>query len=84
MASGFPVLLIAYFGNTIQDMHPDTVSISDFVRKRFGPVFSTYTVCLCLFNMSIAMLAECVPIVVCCHARSVRTHRAWHGREPAT
>jgi hypothetical protein len=40
-ASGVPVLIIALFGSTIQKMHPDVVSISDFAGKRFGPVFRT-------------------------------------------
>ncbi|GFH29013.1 predicted protein, partial [Haematococcus lacustris] len=38
-SAGFPILLVALFGNRIQAMHPDVVSISDFAGKRFGPVF---------------------------------------------
>lgn len=40
-AAGLPVLIIALFGNKIQEMHPDVVSISDFTGKRFGPIFRT-------------------------------------------
>ncbi len=36
-------------------MNPDVVSIADFARKRFGPVFSTFVALICLFNLSIAV-----------------------------
>jgi solute:Na+ symporter, SSS family len=56
--AGLPVLLISLFGNRIQAMHPDTLSISHFAGNRFGPVMRAMVVLIALFNMSIAMLAE--------------------------
>ncbi|KAJ9528615.1 hypothetical protein QJQ45_020409, partial [Haematococcus lacustris] len=57
-SAGFPILLVALFGNRIQAMHPDVVSISDFAGKRFGPVFRSVVVLVALLNMAIGTLAE--------------------------
>ncbi|KAG2497326.1 hypothetical protein HYH03_004490 [Edaphochlamys debaryana] len=58
IASGLPVLVIAIFGAYIQAKHPDVCTMPDFVGKRFGPVARTLMVCITLFNMAIALLAE--------------------------
>jgi Na+/proline symporter len=58
LASGIPLLLVALFGQSIQEKHPNVTSSADFVGFRFGPVAQLLFVLLSVFNMTIAMLAE--------------------------
>jgi SSS family solute:Na+ symporter len=57
-SAGFPLFIIALMGNVIQGKFPHVLTFSDFIGYRFGPVFRTFVVCVVLFNMSIALLAE--------------------------
>lgn len=58
ISSGLPILILALFGASITRKHPDCLSLSDFVGKRYGPTFQTMVMFICVFNLSIAMLAE--------------------------
>uniref|UniRef100_A0A7R9V1J1 Uncharacterized protein n=1 Tax=Chlamydomonas euryale TaxID=1486919 RepID=A0A7R9V1J1_9CHLO len=58
IASGMPVLVLAFCGGAIRKKFPDILSIGDFTGRRFGPVFRTVTVLIVMFNMGVAMLAE--------------------------
>jgi len=62
LASGLPVLLIAFCGPLIERKLPHALSLSDFMGWRFGYGVKTFVMCLALLNMSIAMLAEYVTI----------------------
>lgn len=57
-ASGFPVIIIAFFGKLVQDKVPSASSAADYVNWRFGPLAQLYVVLLILFNMSMALLSE--------------------------
>ncbi len=41
---------------------PQVCTLPDFIGKRYGPVARTLVVCISLFNMSIAMLAEYIVV----------------------
>lgn len=58
LASGLPVIMVAFAGNVIRRKVPHVLSLTDFMGWRFGWAAKTYVVMLCLFNMSIACLAE--------------------------
>jgi hypothetical protein len=58
LTSGLPVLLIAGLGGRITRAVPHVYSMSDFFGWRFGPSAKTLVAVLCMFNMSIALLAE--------------------------
>lgn len=58
LTSGLPVLLIAGLGGRITRAVPHVYSMSDFFGWRFGPCAKTLVALLCVFNMSIALLAE--------------------------
>ncbi|KAI7843654.1 hypothetical protein COHA_002556 [Chlorella ohadii] len=58
LASGLPVIMVALAGNVIRRKVPHVLSLTDFMGWRFGWAAKTYVVLLCLFNMSIACLAE--------------------------
>lgn len=58
LTSGLPVLLIAALGGRITRAVPHVYSMSDFFGWRFGPCAKTLVALLCVFNMSIALLAE--------------------------
>jgi Na+/proline symporter len=53
-----PLPATGLFGEKIQKALPHCCSLSDYVGYRFGPVLKIVVALLCLFNMSIAMLAE--------------------------
>lgn len=57
-AVGFPPILIAYFGETMQKEYPEILSLSDFVDWRFGRATQAMVVVLTLFNMSVAAASE--------------------------
>ncbi|GJP78331.1 hypothetical protein CLOP_g8651 [Closterium sp. NIES-67] len=56
--SGLPVLLVAWLGSVVHRLVPDVVSMADYVRRRFGLLFSLYISLLMVLNMAIAMTAE--------------------------
>jgi Na+/proline symporter len=58
LACGFPILMIAFFGNKITAAMPHVYSMSDFMGWRYGPIAKTISVLLCMFNLSIFLLAE--------------------------
>ena len=58
IASGLPLLIIAVFGQIVQERFPNVCSLGDFMLARFGPTAKIMATILTLFNMSIAMLAE--------------------------
>jgi len=58
VATGIPILLIGFFGHLVTRDMPHVFSISDFVGWRFGPVAKLMVFLICMFNMSIALLAE--------------------------
>eukprot|EP00775_Hariotina_reticulata_P013392 gene13392-13519_t len=58
IATGIPILLIGFFGHIVTRDMPHVFSISDFVGWRFGPVAKLIVFLVCMFNMSIALLAE--------------------------
>lgn len=58
LSSGLPVIMIAFAGEVIRRKVPHVLSLTDFMGWRYGYVAKTYVVLLCIFNMSIAMLAE--------------------------
>lgn len=58
VATGIPILLIGFFGHKVTRDMPHVFSISDFVGWRFGPVAKLMVFLICMFNMSIALLAE--------------------------
>ena len=57
-AASLSLSLAGLFGEKIQKAMPHCCSLSDFIGYRFGPVLKIFVVLICLFNMSIAMLAE--------------------------
>jgi len=58
LTSGLPVLLVATLGGRITAALPHVYSMADFFGWRFGPCAQTLVALLCVFNMSIALLAE--------------------------
>ena len=58
VASGLPVLLIAFLGGRITQALPHVFSLTDYTSARYGPVAKTLVAGVCVFNMSIALLAE--------------------------
>lgn len=58
LASGLPLVAVAYAGGAISRKFPHVLSLTDFIRWRFGFWAQMYVALLVLFNMSIAMLAE--------------------------
>lgn len=58
ISSGFPVIIVAFCGEYIQSKHPNVLSITDFVSYRYGPTVKALVCAICVFNMSIALLAE--------------------------
>jgi solute:Na+ symporter, SSS family len=58
LASGIPIIVIAFFGKIVQDKVPNASSAADFVNWRFGPLAQLYVVILLMFNMSMALLSE--------------------------
>eukprot|EP00271_Cylindrocystis_brebissonii_P017895 TRINITY_DN4869_c0_g1_i1.p1 TRINITY_DN4869_c0_g1~~TRINITY_DN4869_c0_g1_i1.p1 ORF type:complete len:561 (+),score=86.00 TRINITY_DN4869_c0_g1_i1:264-1946(+) len=58
LSSGFPVIIVAYFGSIIQDLVPNVMSVADFVNRRFGRPLALYVGLLTLFNMGVALTAE--------------------------
>lgn len=58
IASGVPIIMIAFAGAYIQRKVPHVLSLADFIGWRFGWVAKTYVMLFVVFNMSIAMLAE--------------------------
>lgn len=58
LSSGLPFIMIAFAGEMIRNKIPHVLSLTDFIRWRFGLAAKTYVVLLILFNMSIALLAE--------------------------
>jgi len=57
-AASMPIVLIAFWGESIRTRFPNVLSISDFATLRFGMVTQWFVVALCLFNMGIACAAE--------------------------
>lgn len=57
-SAGFPIVLIAMWGEGIRTKFPTVLSITDFALLRFGIVTQWFVVALCLFNMGIACAAE--------------------------
>lgn len=58
LSSGLPVIMIAFAGEAIRRKVPHVLSLTDFMGWRYGTVAKHFVVLLCLFNMSVAMLAE--------------------------
>jgi len=58
VATGIPIILIAFLGTKVQEKWPTANSLGDFVMLRFGPTARLLTIIVTLFNMSIFMLAE--------------------------
>ncbi len=58
VATGIPILLIAFAGNRITQGMPHVFSLSDFVGWRFGPIAKTIVAIIAVFNMCIVLLAE--------------------------
>jgi len=58
LASGIPILFVGFFGSLVTRDMPHVFSISDFVGWRFGPIAKLMVFLICVFNMSIALLAE--------------------------
>jgi Na+/proline symporter len=58
LAAGVPLLVIAFFGQSVQERFPNVCSVSEFALLRFGPTAKIMVTMITLFNMSIAMLAE--------------------------
>jgi SSS family solute:Na+ symporter len=57
-AAGLPIVLIGLWGNQVQAMYPNVLSLSDFCRLRFGRATSSLCVLITLFNMALASSAE--------------------------
>lgn len=51
VATGIPILMIAFFGERITSGMPHVFSLSDFVGWRFGPIAKTLVAVIALFNM---------------------------------
>ncbi|KAI9294533.1 hypothetical protein K502DRAFT_342359 [Neoconidiobolus thromboides FSU 785] len=58
LASGLPVLLLAFVGDRIQKKLPNVISFCDYVHYRFGLVPQIYVVIIMLLNMGIGLTAE--------------------------
>lgn len=58
VATGLPIIVIAFAGSLIQNKVPHVLSLTDYVGWRFGYIAQSYIVCFVCFNMSISMLAE--------------------------
>lgn len=58
LASGFPILMIAFLGGFVHKLVPNVLSFSDFVQRRFGTIVQIVVSCLMLFNMGVALTAE--------------------------
>mmetsp|Transcript_24016 Transcript_24016/g.60314 ORF Transcript_24016/g.60314 Transcript_24016/m.60314 type:complete len:649 (-) Transcript_24016:463-2409(-) len=58
IATGIPILLIAFLGRIVVEKYPDCCSLGDFVAWRFGPTMKIFTTLITLFNMCIFLLAE--------------------------
>ena len=58
ITSGLPILLIAFLGGRITAALPHVFSLTDYTAWRYGPVAKSLVAAICLFNMSIALLAE--------------------------
>jgi amino acid permease len=58
LAAGIPVMIIAFFGQSVSERYPSCQSVGDFIHLRFGPTARLLVSMLTLFNMCIAMLAE--------------------------
>lgn len=58
-AAALPILLIAFVAPKIQEMYPEVLSLSDFIRFRFkGRKTQVFVVILTLLNMSAAIIVE--------------------------
>lgn len=58
VSSGFPIMVIAFFGGVIQRRVPHILSFADYINRRFGRIVSWYVAALLLFNMGVALTAE--------------------------
>ncbi|KAK2079580.1 hypothetical protein QBZ16_001975 [Prototheca wickerhamii] len=58
IATGLPIIMIAFAGGKIQEKVPHVLSLTDFVGWRYGYVAQSYVVVFVCFNMGIALLAE--------------------------
>ncbi|KAJ1483003.1 hypothetical protein T484DRAFT_1623466, partial [Baffinella frigidus] len=58
LATGLPLIFIAFFGQMIKDKYPRACSVGDYVALRFGPAARFLVTLVALFNMLIFMLAE--------------------------
>jgi SSS family solute:Na+ symporter len=58
LATGLPIMVIAYFGNLVREKYPTAQALGDMVVLRFGPTLRLCTCIVALFNMAIFMLAE--------------------------
>ena len=56
--SALPILFIAFTGQIIKRRYPQVLSISDYVRMRFGRVVESYVALLVLTNSGLALAAE--------------------------
>ena len=55
---GLPIFLIALIGGHITKVMPHVCSLTDYTAWRYGPIAKSLVAAICLFNMSIALLAE--------------------------
>ena len=58
LASGLPFIMIAFAGEKIRTKVPHVLSLTDYMGWRFGFAAKTLVICIVMFNMSIALLAE--------------------------
>lgn len=58
LATGVPILIIAYSGQKIRAKYPNCCSLGDFVAWRWGPTAKLLVCMVTLLNMAIFMLAE--------------------------
>lgn len=57
LSSGITILIPGYFGPYIRE-YSDSLSLNDFINKRFGKIAQYFVTLLCLYNMMIGMIAE--------------------------
>jgi len=58
IATGLPLFLIAEWGVLILKSHPHTLSLNDYVGKRYGPTVQNLIVMIELVNVLTTLLAE--------------------------
>ncbi|KAK9712816.1 hypothetical protein K7432_006888 [Basidiobolus ranarum] len=58
VATGIPIFIVAFFGNKIQARYPHVLSLSDFVRWRFGNTLQYFVAIIMIFNVATALIAE--------------------------